>query len=889
MQPTLRKTVLVSLLTGLLAGAAQAGEAKPAEAKTPPLAPAANNHIAVPKAALGREFQLTASLIPQVQSPTSNGLAAKLVRFELFHDAVDLYESPAGFVVTDELPSRRLLTSFPIISQDDEKVVIDFNAGMRRVFLQGWHSIGGGFNPTGASRSMEIPQSRVFQVESQGAQLLVRQSAQARDRSNDPNREERYEIRYFISPYAPGDFPAKENSPADARHVLFFQSQPQLEPVTGRSTAKIARFDIRQPVTIFYSANTPADYEEAVKDGILYWNRAFGRDVLKAEKAPAGVTAPDARYNLVQWVPWDNAGMAYADVLIDPRTGQSQHGQAYVTSVFSIGGRARARALLRSMRTITEAKAAAVAAGETPASTALTGTARACEMDPAEFAQQYAAGLESVLAEGGFDDAAARRASQDYVRQVVAHEIGHVLGLRHNFAGSLGATLNGKQLDEWFRAYVADDNTKLHAGALATTSTMDYNGLKASVFAGSRIRQTKEVLPHDRAAIRWGYFNETEATTKKMLFGTDDHVGIYGDVQRHDHGAEPVLGAYAGISETVRNLPNSIVETYIAARAPRDQRDQRPLDQVNLNPSTYANQIAGDLAALLGWFKAGTRSLQVENAFAFTGELNRKEILEARWASLSGQIGKLGGVDRAVFSCLPVELKLELKTEPKEVEPAEKIDAKKLQERLVKLLETPAYAKFTGLDDRVYSFTKEEKALIIERGKKFFEEFEKLVLRRACQTLEAAPRDLGVQALENVGDDDIVANLEKRIIELAREVILARNEQDRIRGKVDKAFVEVPDFTHDLETRLAAARMLADHIGSFKGWALDAKNDLGKQLKEAVEVALNAQNFRDFQETVLSRPLRDWYMNQQAVLALLPPRRPTPPAGQPAATPPPAK
>ncbi len=867
----LRATLAVALITF----AARAAETQPAPAKAPPLSPSANNYIAVPKAALGREFLISASLIPQVQSPTSTGLAGKLVRFELFHDGVDLYESAAGLVVTDELPSRRLLTTFPIISKDEEKVVIDFNAGMRRVIMEGWYSAGGGFNPTGRSRSMEIPQSRVFEVERQGEQLVIRQSAQARDRSNDPNREERYEIRYFITPYAPGDFKSKENSPADARYVRFFESQAELEKVTGRATSKIARFDISKPVVIYYSANTPAEYEDAVKDGILYWNRAFGRDVLKAEKAPAGVTAPDARYNIVQWVPWDNAGMAYADILIDPRTGESQHGQAYITSVFSIGGRARARALLRSMRAVTEGKPAA-------SSVPFPGSARACEMDPVEFAQQYAAGLESMLAEGGFDDGAARRASQDFVRQVVAHEVGHVLGLRHNFAGSLGATLNQKQLDEWFKAYVVDDNTQVHAGGLSTTSTMDYNNLKASVYAGSRIRKTKEVLPHDRAAIRWGYFDETEATTKKMLFGTDEHTAVFADVQRNDHGVEPVINAYTDIGEVLRNLPNSIIETYIAARAPRDPRDQRPLDQVSLDPAGAATRLAGSLSNLLAWFKSGTRSLMVENAFAFTGELNRKEIFEARWKSLNSQIEKVGGVDRAVFSFLPLDLKLELKSEPKDIAAAEKIDAKKLQERLAKLLESPAYTKFTGLDDKVYSFTKEEKELILKRGKKFFEEFEKGVLKRACQALEGAARDLGVQALENVGDDDIVANLEKRIIDLAKEVIMARNEEDRVRGKVDRAYVEVPDFKHDLETRLAAARMLADNIGSFKGWSLDAKGDLGRQLKETVDAALNAQNFRDFQETILSRPLRDWYMNQQAVLALLPPRRPTPPSPPPA-------
>ena len=53
-------------------------------------------------------------------------------------------------------------------------------------------------------------------------------------------------------------------------------------------------------------------------DGILYWNHAFGKDIVEAKKAPAGVTAPDADYNVIQWVPWDNAGFAYADDLMDP-------------------------------------------------------------------------------------------------------------------------------------------------------------------------------------------------------------------------------------------------------------------------------------------------------------------------------------------------------------------------------------------------------------------------------------------------------------------------------------------------------------------------------------------------------------------------------------------
>jgi hypothetical protein len=67
--------------------------------------------------------------------------------------------------------------------------------------------------------------------------------------------------------------------------------------------------------------------------------------------------------------------------------------------------------------------------------------------------------------------------------------------------------------------------------------------------------------------------------------------------------------------------------------------------------------------------------------------------------------------------------------------------------------------------------------------------------------------------------------------------------------------------------------MLNDNIGSFKGWATDAKADLNKQLKDEVDAALNIQRFKDFQDSILSRPLREWYLDQQAIIALLPPKK----------------
>ena len=104
----------------------------------PPLEVADGLLLSIPKAGLGKDYQFAASIIPQQLAATSTGLSGRIVRFELFPDGVDMYESTRGLVVTEDLPARRLLATFSIVKADDDKVVIDFNKGMRRVFTQSW-------------------------------------------------------------------------------------------------------------------------------------------------------------------------------------------------------------------------------------------------------------------------------------------------------------------------------------------------------------------------------------------------------------------------------------------------------------------------------------------------------------------------------------------------------------------------------------------------------------------------------------------------------------------------------------------------------------------------------------------------------------------------------
>ncbi|MDQ8187511.1 zinc-dependent metalloprotease [Pelagicoccus sp. SDUM812002] len=863
----LRAFLFSAIVLFFLACTAQSAKEKAG----PPLKVAEKTRVAIPHSALGNEYIFSTSLIPQSVAATSKGMLGRVVFFELFEDGLDMYETTKGQVVTTDLPARRLLATFPVIEDSGRDIVIDFNAGMRRLAYGNWYSMDTRYDARQFERSAELPQARVFEVVAEGDTLSIRQAVQARSRVNDPDLETRYEIRYFLQPYETSDFEPIEMNAEENRYLRFFESAGLLELESGRISRKISRFDISEPIVFYYSANTPENLQEAVEEGILYWNKAFGKDVLEARIAPEGVTAPDSSRNIIQWVPWDLAGFAYADALVDPLTGEMLRGQAYVTSAFDFRGKDRARRLLRSLRSlIDEAEEDEDDDSEEELHALQLGHA-GCRVDPIAFAKKMAEGLEEVLSDPDVTDEAIDRIAKAYVRNVTAHEVGHVLGLRHNFAASMDATVSPKELDTFVQDFVAGNDLSKYEDKRTSTSVMEYPIFKASIFDGWKILQSAEALDHDAAAIRFAYLDDDSIKDAKLSFGSEEETNRYADVLRRDFGLNPIEANYRELSVAARSLPNAVIERFISDRAPVDPRDRKSLEAVELNASGFARRFSEPVKRMLGWFDKNTRSLVVEREFEYVGDINEAERYEAHWKRLESSLDELGGVDQVIFAHLPAKISLKSKDGLERLEKAPKLEATNLIDSLKELLDTDAYSTFVGLDGETYTWTVEEKEIIVERSSALFEKLEEEILLQTLSLFENATRDLGLAATGNLSDEDNIAILEKRIIALAKHIILKRDKDSRIEGKVDKAYVEVPDFEYKYETRMAAAKALNDKTGSFEYWSKEAKQSLHADLKSAVEGSLNIDLFKNFDDKILSRSLREWYLQQQNLLKMLPP------------------
>lgn len=533
--------VVLSLLL-VLGGCGGGGASAPAPVINESFRTDSRQNIAIKADALNREFLLQGNMVELVNAPEFNGLKSRVVVFQKKGNKIYMLESQVGHTVMPDTPFALLLAEFPIASEQDGWVWFDFNQGMSKIFSTGelYTSDDSGKAYVPSFDVESVRRSYLDRVDiSKNNRLAMHQVAQI-DGSDQTLRS--VEVRYYLSPYLPDTSFVSTPSPGFT-NAGYFEVMPQNVPSGATTKVFATKWQTdKGPVTYYMSANTPPEYREAIRNGVLYWNQVLGQDAFAVAVAPAGVTAPDMERNMIQWVTADDAGYAYADLQADPRTGQILHAQVFVPSVFAISTKTAAWRALKLLE------------APLPSTTQLTlknlHAPRLCNLS----ARENLLNSVTALLANNASDAAFLKLAQAQVQEAVTHEIGHTLGLRHNFAGSLHAHYNGKKREDLYANFLT--NQPYDPAVLPSSSVMDYHDWTEAVLFVERFNTGHGVLPHDESAMKFLY--QGKALDTQIPFCTDaDAGGEMQDCLRFDYGRSPLEYASSSLEYALRadNLP----------------------------------------------------------------------------------------------------------------------------------------------------------------------------------------------------------------------------------------------------------------------------------------------------------------------------------------------
>ncbi len=313
----------------------------------------------------------------------------------------------------------------------------------------------------------------------------------------------------------------------------------------------------KKPIVFYVEKTVPYKFRKPISDGILEWNKAFEKAgfvnaIEVHQQLDKDDTDPEnINFNFFRWIT-AGAGFAMGPSRVNPTTGQILDADIIFDADFI-------QFWKRDYENFTAGRIEALTGGPLELKEYEEQLARIpehlrhgymcrCELNHS-MAHEFALGSVALLARGLGPDAVKEQDKMimQGLKEVTMHEVGHTLGLRHNFKASSAVTL-------------ADLNNPDKAREIGlTASVMDYSPAN---IVGKDFKQSnyysQTIGPYDMWAIEYAYKplsggTEGEVTELKKIasrsaepllaYATDEDTrGIDSDplANRFDLGSDPV-------------------------------------------------------------------------------------------------------------------------------------------------------------------------------------------------------------------------------------------------------------------------------------------------------------------------------------------------------------
>ena len=259
----------------------------------------------------------------------------------------------------------------------------------------------------------------------------------------------------------------------------------------------------KKPIVYWLENTIPHEYRDAVREGILAWNEAFEaagfKNAIVAKQMPddADWDPADVRYNTVRWLFQPGSGYAVGPSRANPFTGELYDADVRISSDF-------VRSFYRTQTEFVSPIIGQVAMDFETDEFTDEESSEMCQYG--EYLRDEMASAWDIMTAAGIikgTDKDLNNYIHNGIVDLILHEIGHTLGLRHNFKASSIYSIDQLSNPAFTQKYGISG------------SVMDYQPI--NVFDGTTFFQTKPGT-YDYWAIEYAYKQPDRSTHSEDIF-----------------------------------------------------------------------------------------------------------------------------------------------------------------------------------------------------------------------------------------------------------------------------------------------------------------------------------------------------------------------------------